>query len=230
VGEDQEHHFPLLCPVAACVDHIAEASFDHADNGFHLPALTILFAGETELHLTAVLLGGLLGRRSSAFGRDDTFDLILVSSALVVAFAVISGIRQNRDQLEPVGHPLKEWTELIDIDAGPPCCHGSEDQMRAAFADDRQFGKPPVAGVFDVFELFGAFSANEVPADVPGLQAGGIDGRQRHFFLLQDGLHGLEQQLIGHRQPQQFGSRFLEGCKVRNLPEMDLPAQLRTVF
>jgi len=229
VGEYHQQHLAILSPVTAGMDPTTQPTLDHAEHGFDLPALAVLLPGKTSLHQAAVFPGRLFPGGPSAFGRDDTFDLILIPSALVVGFAVISGIGQNRPEGNLPDDGLKEFSELVDIDAGPPGRQGPEDQMISAIPDDGQFGEPGILRRLPQIRHSGA-SADKVSADMTGLQAGGINGCQRDFFLLQNGLYRLEPQPIGHRKPPQFGAGFLEGCKVRNLSEMDPPGQIRTIL
>ena len=229
MGEYHQQHLAILCPITAGMDHKSQSTFDHAENGFDLPSLAVRLAGEPGLHQTAVFLGGLFPGGPSAFGRDNTGDLMFLSRTSMIGFAVIPGIGQNRPEGNLPDDGLKDFAKLVDIDAGPSGRQSPQDQMISAITDDGQFGEPCILRCLPQIGHSGA-SADKVSADVTGLQSGGIDRRQRDFFLLQDGLDRLEQQPIGHRQPQQFGAGFLEGRKVGNLPEMDLPAQLRTVF
>jgi len=182
VGEDEQHHVSALGPIAAGTEAVGEVAFDHAEDGFALPSLAVLGLVKVGGHEPAVFRFGHLRCGPPDLCGNDGLDVAGFSCVLVVAFAVISCIgEQVFDRDVPQGS-IQRLAELIDIDAGPPRGDHRKDQVRAAIADDSEFWKSLIHGLFQRLQQFRASSANEVAAGVARFQAGRIHSGQFDGF------------------------------------------------
>ena len=84
VGEDDEHEVTAAGVMGAASGGDAEVAFDHAHDGFGLPALAVFFEIETNLHQSAVVaLGGLCGW-PTVLWRDQGFDAVLLAAQAMI--------------------------------------------------------------------------------------------------------------------------------------------------
>lgn len=183
MGENLQHHFTILSPVTSGSQGIALITFDHAEDGFHLPSLAVIVFIKIGFHFSAIRRFWQLGRRPAVFRRDGGLYMMHVSGILMIRLAVVSGVRQKMLDTDFFNRGFKRLAELINIDTGAACGEHRQDHMVETVADDRQPGKTPIGGLFKGLALFGAFSLNEVSADTACFQAGGIECRQRYFFV-----------------------------------------------
>ena len=209
MGEDFEEHFAILGPVGSGPQDVALVAFDHAENGFDLPALSIGLAIESLLHQAAILAAkGLVGG-TTVLGRNRAANVVLVTGKAMIGFTVIAGIGENVIDGIPVDRRRQSLLELINVHRRPACSDRRKDQMIAAVADNRQLGPASIMRVFIGLKLLRASSANEIAADMPGFQAGGVDRCQGDLLASAKGLDAVAQKLVGQAKTQQPLGSFL---------------------
>ena len=140
MGEHFEEHFAILRPVGSRSQDVTLVAFDHAEDGFNLPALAIRFTIESLLHQAPIFASKRFGGRSAVFGRNRAADVVPVARKAMIGFAVIAGISENMLDDIPVDRRCHGLLELVNVGRGAACCDRREDQVIAAIADDRQLG------------------------------------------------------------------------------------------
>jgi len=221
MGEHLEEHFAILRPVGSRSQDVTLVAFDHAEDGFNLPALSVCAAVKSLLHESAILASKRFGGRSAVLGRNRTADVVPFARKAMIGFAVIAGISENVLDGISVDRRSHGFLELVNVGRGAACCDRREDQVIAAVADNSQLGPASIMRVFVDLKLFGASSANEIATDVSGFQAGGIDRRQGDLLAIAKGLDAVVQKLVGHTKTQQPFGGFLQGCEVRHVDKTE---------
>jgi len=180
VGDDLEHHGPILSAVASSGKGFAEPPLDHAEGRFHLPALSVTTslgrALKVDSHDPAEPARGELLGWAACGGWDDGANAQIQASEGVDPLGVVTGVGQQaleRMALEGFGQRLAKMKMI-----GPGTSSGDcgEHQMGGAVGDDGEFRK---AFIGQVLWLLGAArpAADEVVTDLVCGEAARVDGR-----------------------------------------------------
>ena len=148
MGEHFEEHFAILRPVGSRSQDVTLVAFDHAEDGFNLPALSIRFTIESLLHQAAVLASKRFGGRTAMLGRNRAANVVFVTCEAMIGFAVIAGISENVLDGIPVDRRCHGFLELVNVRRRATCRNRRKDQVIAAIADDRQLGPASIMRVF----------------------------------------------------------------------------------
>ena len=70
-------------------------AFDHAEDSFDLPALSVDFSIESPLHQATILAAKRFGSWTAMFGRYRTANVVCLASKAVIGFTVVAGIGEN---------------------------------------------------------------------------------------------------------------------------------------
>ena len=133
MGDGLEEHGAILGMTAVGVERAAQAAFDHADHGFHLPALSIapLFLRSLEVrgHLAAIASPRRLGGRPADLRWNDRTDIEFVPQEFMHPFAVIACVRQNRFDSSAFGRRQHRLDDVRMVGARAATGHRRQDQM-----------------------------------------------------------------------------------------------------
>lgn len=147
------------------------------------------------MHLPSVSAGRRLVGPPPRVGRDDRFDPTQLPRVAVIRLAVVTrvgGDPLNEHLLKGI---IKRVQKPIDIRLRSTLGDPAQDQVRGAVHDDAQLGEAVVDDEF--FFVFPVLSpTGEVGRDMPGLEAGRVDGPELDPTTLQHELDCGEQQAI----------------------------------
>ncbi len=201
------------------VERLAESSLDHADDRFDLPALAVLSAFrrafEVGTHLAAVrggrwLVGGTADQR-----RNERAKAVVVPRMTMDPLGVVAGVCHEGAERSPGQRFTKHLFEMKVIRPRPAPRHGREDQMGATVGQDADLGESSIGHGLRAFVGAARASANEVVADVMGLEAAAVDGRQGRAAPEEPRLAGEGQRLIEEGVSAVFlRSRSAAFCRV----------------
>jgi len=148
-----------------------QQAFVTRESAFGLPALAILAAVKTPLHLPPILgLGPLAALAAAVDGDDGRANSQFLAAEAVVGFTIKGGVAQDPVPGNEQRGLLHGGSKLGRIVAGPGADGGRSQEMAAGVTDDRQLG--PRAG-----RVLFAGAGEEIAGSVLAIQARGIDGR-----------------------------------------------------
>jgi len=181
VRDDLEEDGAVLSVVGSSIEGFAQSAFDHAEDRFDLPPLAVAAAlgrsAEVGAHLATEAGGGRLGRRPTDGGRDECANAVLVAGVPMHPLGIVAGIRQQRVDRSATTRLTQSLPEVPVVRPRAASRHGRENQMRAAVDQQAGLRKAPIGQVLQAFVAPSA-SADEVVADVMGLEAAAVEGRQ----------------------------------------------------
>ena len=227
-----EDDLAALAPITPRPQRRAQPPLDHRVDRLNLPPLTVLLLVEPLLHPPPPLPGRRLPRRPAPLWRDQGADAVFLPDVLVDPLAVEVGVGQQRPDPRPAGGPLQRRLEQDQVRGRPPAGFGRQDQMAPAVGDQHDLR------VFGVSRFLRATSGlgpafDVIPADVPRLHPGAVDGRQRDRPLADPVAqrpveHGVERGAGRGRLEQPRGG-LLEGGVVGDDLQVDHPAEVGVV-
>ena len=220
-----ENHVSSPTPVGASGCCTSQASLDHAENGFDLPALAILRGVKSDLHQSSIITTGRTCCWPPVFRRDDRSDSQIVPAVLVVRLGIVTGIGQKRSDDHSPGCLADHFFELRHIRCRATRGMDCQNQMTRRITDDSQLRKPPISrGLPEIGDS--RTTTDEVLAAVPRLQSCRVDRSQRNAFLTSHGRPDrLRQQPASHGKTQQPLCRLLKGGEMRNILQINNPAR-----
>ena len=178
MGQEPQGGFAALAGDGSGPQGGPETAFDHGEDGLDLPALAVELSreppGELASPMAVQTARSAVARPAAATvqGKDAADPQTLATQA-VAGFAVEAGIPQERGEgLASVGLP-DGGLELAVVGLGAAVDDQPQDEMAEGVADGGNLG---IAG-FVMGPVPGA-AAGEVVRDVPGFQAGRVDGGQ----------------------------------------------------
>ena len=181
MGDDLEEDGAVLAVVGAGVEGFAQSAFDHAEDRFDLPALTVAAAfgrsAEVGAHLATEAGGGRLGCRPTDGGWDEGTDAVFAAGVPMHPLGVVAGIGQQRIDRSATTRLTQSLPEVPVVRPRAASRHGRQNQMRAAVDQQAGLRKAPIGQVWQALVAPSA-SADEVVADVMGLEAAAVEGRQ----------------------------------------------------
>ena len=205
-------------------------AFDHAENGFDLPTLSIDIAIESPLHQATILTAKGFGGRTAVLGRNCTANIVYLTGKAMIGFTVIASI--GKDMFDGIAADRRRQglLELVDVHRGTARRDRRKDQVIAAVAGNGQLGPASIMRVFMRLKLLGASSANEITADMPSFQAGGVDRRQGDLLALAKGLYATVQNRVGQAKTQKSLGGFLQRGEVRHARQAKRLAEVGTIL
>ena len=198
MGQDAEGDFAVLAMIAAGGQGGPEVAFNHAEDGFNLPALAVCFLGEVLTHEFAVAAfdrsRATVQTGSATVGRrDDAANTQVLATAPVEAFGLVASIAQERRELLPPPSLVESRFVFHGVGLGAAVDDDPQDQVATRITEGRKLG---ITGLF--VSPVPLAPAGEVVRNVARLQAGGVDSRQaaqRRYQVLLAGVldRGVEE-------------------------------------
>lgn len=172
MGQDPEEHFAVLAFVLASRQRRSEMPFESGEHRFSVGSATVAAIGKTTMHLGAVFALWLLSFELAGVQFDGgQADAEFLARQNMVVFAIVSGVGQKAIDVKIGGRLSEGRREVRRILAGAASQTDPGDQMRLGVRDGGDLGPRYLLKWFTVMTARGV-----VPADVAGLEAGGIDG------------------------------------------------------
>ena len=223
MGQNSQADLPVLALITAGPQRGAEVALEHAEDGLCLPTLTVKDLREVLLHPPAVASPDrvwlAIGAGTAPIsGRNDTANVLSLATKAMEAFRFVAGVAQQRPQRLVGDRLLDRRPAFREIGLGAPIGHAPQDHMVGGIADHRELG---IAAFLVALVLFTA--SGVVCRDVPGLQTGRVDGRQRgplaQNLRLAAALEDPVQQRLRFRFRQQAFAGGPQGGKMGHLRE-----------
>jgi hypothetical protein len=214
--DDPEDDLTALAPIAPRPQRRAQPPLDHRVDRLRLPPLTVLRLEPPQRrpHPPPPPPGRRLLRRASSRRGDQCPDAVDLPDVLVDPLAVEVGIGQQRPDPGAAGGLLQRRLEQDQVRGGAPAGHRPQHQMGAAVGHQHDLR---ILGVGRLLRTCPGPRPplDVIPADVPRLHPGAIDGGRRDpppadlppHRLLQ---HGVEHR-AGRGRLEQPGGGLLEG-------------------
>ena len=145
MGQDAQTDFAVLTVIASGPQGGAHVSFEHAENGFDLPALAVCVLWKSVLHQLAIPAAHRAGLAIESWaaaigGWDDSANAEFVTAKTMEPFRLVAGVTQETGKRLVLQRVVQRLPGLDRIGLGTSVDRDAQDQMIRGVADGRELG------------------------------------------------------------------------------------------